>query len=704
MTRAAGVPLAFLLLTLAAAPAARRATPRPAAPRTDDPYLWLEDVEGKRALAWVAKRDEEARRAVAGTEEFQSLERRIRTILDSRERIPDVTKIGSRWYNFWQDRDHPRGLWRRTTLTEYRKKNPAWEPVLDLDRLSRDEKIEWVWHDPIRLPPHPERCLVQIARGGSDAQVVREFDLDAKSFVKGGFSLPEAKSAVAWKDRDLLYVATDFGPGSLTTSGYPRIVKEWKRGTPLSAAATVFEGKPTDVDVYGLHDFTPGFPRDIVSEDLSFFTNDVRVRRGDRWVALEKPPGAIADFFDEWLLLRLRQDWTIGRKTWTAGSLLAIRLDDFLAGKRSFDALFTPTSRAFLQSIAPTRATILMNILDNVQSKVRVARREGNRWRITDLPGVPRFSDTSVSAVDPLTSDDYFMTSTGFLTPTTLLLGRAGEGAPAALKRMPSFFDTTGLDVSQHFAVSKDGTRVPYFQVARRGLRLDGSAPTMVWGYGGFELAQLPYYSATAGVSWLTRGGVVVLANIRGGGEFGPRWHEAALLENRPRAYEDFIAVGEDLVRRRVTSPRHLGCWGGSNGGLLVGNVLTMRPDLWGAVVCEQPLLDMRRYSKLLAGASWMAEYGDPDDPRQWAFIRTFSPYQNVRKGVKYPPVLFTTSTRDDRVHPGHARKMAAKMLAYGNDVTFYENVEGGHAGASTHEQEAFMLALAYEFLWDHLK
>jgi prolyl oligopeptidase len=365
--------------------------------------------------------------------------------------------------------------------------------------------------------------------------------------------------------------------------------------------------------------------------------------------------------------------------------------------------LFRPTSRRFLQSISPTKNTILLNLLDNVESRIFVVRREGDRWVTAPIPGLPRFSDSSAGAVDARDSDDYFLTTKGFLAPTTLSLGTAGSGEPQPLKRMPSFFDPAGLTVSQHEAVSKDGTRVPCFEGSRKSLALDGKNPTVILGYGGFEIPYLPYYSGTAGAGWLTRGGVLVVANIRGGGEFGPAWHESALKANRGRAYEDFIAVAEDLVRRRVTSASHLGAMGGSNGGLLMGNIMTMRPDLWGAIVCESPLLDMKRYTHLLAGASWMEEYGDPDSP-EWSFLRKFSPYQNVERGVKYPPILLTTSTRDDRVHPGHARKMAARLLAYEDDALFWENTEGGHAGSSTNEQEAFLLALEYQFLWTHLR
>ncbi len=671
---------------------------------SQDPYLWLEDVTGKKALDWVAKRDTRSKQALAEGDGFKSMDARFLSILDSKAKIPFVTKIGTHYYNFWRDQDHQRGLWRRAMLAEYRKNQPAWETVIDLDSLSKAENENWVWNSVNPLPLDYTRCLVSLSRGGADATVVREFDLVTKSFVKDGFVLPEAKSSTAWRNHDALYVGTDFGPGSMTTSGYPRIVKEWKRGTPLSAAATIYECQPEDVTTEAFHDFTPGFDRDFVSRYPTFFTNEVFLLRDGKPVKLDKPDDADASVHREWLLLKLRTAWTVAGKTWPAGALLATRLDDFIAGRRDFDLLFEPTERKSLAGYSTTLHAVLVDELDNVKTRLYVLKHESSGWVRTPMPGLPEFGTVDANAVDDLKSDDYFLTLTDFLTPTTLYLGTAGGGPPEKLKQSPSFFDSKGLAVSQHEAVSKDGTRVPYFQVAPEHLKLDGTAPTMLTGYGGFEVSNTPYYGALSGSGWLEKGGVFALANIRGGGEFGPHWHQAALKANRPRAYEDFIAVAQDLIARKVTSTKHLGCIGGSNGGLLVGNMLTMRPDLFGAIVCESPLLDMRRYSKLLAGASWMGEYGDPSKPKEWAFIRTFSPYHNVKPGVAYPPTLFTSSTRDDRVHPGHARKMVAKMEAQGHDVLYYENVEGGHAGAADNKQAAFMSALAYTFLWQHLR
>ncbi len=670
----------------------------------DDPYRWLEEILGEKPIAWVKERNAESTGELTRSARFRALEGRIREILDSDARIPTIEKVGRYYYNFWRDAKNPRGLWRRTTLEEYRKDKPAWEVVLDLDELASQEHENWVWHGADALRPEYRRALVSLSRGGADAGVVREFDLEKKAFIKDGYSLPEAKSRVSWRNADSLFVGTDFGPGSLTDSGYPRIVKEWRRGTPLADAALVFEGRAEDMGVNAHRELTPGFERDIITRTPTFFTSETFLRRDGKLVKIDKPDDARASFHREWLLLQLRTDWTVGGKTYPAGALLAIDLEAFLKGDRGFDVLFEPTERKSLASVSPTRHSILLNELDNVRSRIEVLSRRDGRWHRESMPGLPEFVEASARAVNAEDSDDYFLHTAGFLTPTTLAMGTAGGGRAEPLKRLPALFDAKGLAVTQHEAVSKDGTRIPYFQVARAALALDGSNPSLLTGYGGFQLPRRPEYNPTVGAAWLEKGGVYVLANIRGGGEFGPRWHLAALKANRHKAYEDFIAVAEDLIGRKVTSPPRLGIVGRSNGGLLMGNMLTRRPDLFGAIVCGSPLLDMKRYSHLLAGASWMGEYGNPDIPEQWAFIRTFSPYHNVEKSTRYPRILITTSTRDDRVHPGHARKMAAKMREQGHDVLYYENIEGGHSAAADNKQRAFMDALDYTFLWNELR
>ncbi len=666
-----------------------------------DPHLWLEDVAGEKQLEWVRARNAESVQALAESERFQALERRLLAILDSKDRIPMVSKIGDRLYNFWRDAQNPKGVWRRTTLDEYRKPEPAWETVLDLDALATAEHENWVWHGATVLEPEDRICLVSLSRGGADADVVREFDLETKAFVPGGFALPEAKSSVAWRDRDSLFVASDFGPGSLTSSGYPRTVREWRRGAPLAAAAVVLEGKADDMRVGAYRDLTPGFERDFVYRQITFWTNELFLRRDGTLMKVDKPDDATAAVHREWLIVELRSDWEVGAKTYKAGSLLAADFDGFLAGRRELHVLFEPTDRSSLVAWAGTRHHILLTMLDNVRSRVEAATFVDRAWDREPLAGVPEFGTASATPVDEMESDDCWLVTSSPLEPSTLSIRSASTPAtpPERLKQTPAFFPAQGLEVEQHEAVSLDGTRIPYFQIGPADLPLDGSTPTLLYGYGGFEIPLVPSYTAIAGAAWLERGHVYVIANIRGGGEFGPRWHQAALKEKRPRAYEDFAAVAEDLVRRKVTSPRHLGIMGGSNGGLLVGNMLTRRPDLFGAVVCQVPLLDMRRFNKLLAGASWMGEYGDPDKPEEWAFIKSFSPYHNVDRTKRYPPILITTSTRDDRVHPGHARKMTALLLEQGKEVLYYENIEGGHGGAADNKQRAFMEALGWTFL-----
>ena len=668
----------------------------------DDPNLWLEDVTGEKALAWVRAQNAVSTAKLESAPGFKALQDRLLDILNSRERIPQVAKHGALYYNFWRDDKNPRGVWRRTTLEEYKKTAPAWETVLDLDQLAATEKENWVWHGYNVLKPSNDRCLIELSHGGADAAVIREFDMNSKQFVSDGFTVPEAKSEVAWRDRDTLYIGTDFGPGSLTSSGYPRIIKQWQRGTPLSQAHTVFEAQPTDESASVVVNHDHGEVYEFVGRAPTFFTDELLLRRGEKWVRIEKPADAILETFGKLLLLRLRSDWTVNNNTYPAGSLIAADFEDFLQGKRDFSVVFQPSDRVSLSAVADTQHYLVLTELDNVHSRPWLLRYAGGQWERTPIEA-PAFGSVGIEGIDPDESDDYFMTETDFLTPSSLLLGTAGKPGAEKIKSLPSFFDASGLEIQQFEAKSKDGTRVPYFQVSRKGLKLDGQNITLLTGYGGFEIPMLPGYSASRGAAWLERGGVFVLANIRGGGEFGPAWHEAARKEHRQRAYDDFIAVAEDLEARGVTSPKRLGIEGRSNGGLLMGVMLTERPELWGAIHCGSPLLDMRRYNKLLAGASWMDEYGDPDKPEDWAYIQKYSPYQNVRADKQYPPILITTSTRDDRVHPGHARKMAARLEEQGHQVLYYENIEGGHGAAANNRQSAYMDALAYTFFWNEL-
>ncbi len=672
-------------------------------PAMDDPYAWLEDVQGEKALAWVRERNAKAESELASTPEFERLEAELLAILDSDEKIPGVEKIGEYYYNFWRDKDHQRGIWRRTTLAEYRKDKPAWETIIDLDALNKAEGENWVWHGADCLKPEYERCLVALSRGGADADVTREFDLATKQWVEGGFFREEAKGALGWIDRDTVYVFTDFGEGSMTSSGYPRIVKEWKRGTPLASAKLVYEGKPDDMYIAAFRDHAPGFERDFVSRTIAFYNDELYLRGKDGGLAkIDAPNSANKSVHREWLTLELREPWTVGGRQYKAGALLATRFDDFMAGKREFEVLFEPDEHRALAGYTWTKSHLVLNVLEDVKSKLSVLTPGDAGWNRSAFAGAPEIGTVGVAAVDPDESEAVWLTATDFLTPTTLSLAQIGE-QPEQLKSNPVFFDGSKHVAEQHFATSKDGTRVPYFLVRPKDLAFDGKAPTLLYGYGGFEISLTPTYSGGVGKGWLEQGGVYALANIRGGGEYGPRWHQAALKGNRHKAYEDFAAVAQDLVDRNITSPAKLGTQGGSNGGLLMGNMLTQYPEKFGAIVVQVPLLDMKRYSHLLAGASWMAECGDPDKPEEWAFIRTFSPYHLFEPAKDYPPVLFTTSTRDDRVHPGHARKMMAKMLAADKDVRYYENIEGGHGGAADNKQAAHMQALAYTFLWQQL-
>ena len=669
----------------------------------NDPYLWLEEVQGDSALDWVRGQNARTEAALGAAPGFSALESRIRAILDSDANIPDVSKIGPYYYNFWQDAEHERGIWRRTTLEEYRKAEPEWETIIDLDALNREEKENWVWHGADCLRPDYELCLVSLSRGGADADVTREFNLKEKTWVEGGFYRPEAKGSLGWIDRDRVYVFTDFGPGTLTESGYPRIVKEWRRGTPMSDAKVVYEGTADDMYISAYHHDTPGFERDFVSRTIAFYNDELYHRGKDgKLTRIDAPNSANKSVFREWLLLELREPLTLGSSTWDAGSLLAARFDDFMAGKRDFTVLFAPSPTTSLAGYTWTKSRLILNVLEDVKNRLSVLTPGPKGWDRAPFAGAPPLGTVGVAAVDRDESDDVWLYVTDYLSPTTLSLVTPGK-APEKLKSMPEFFEAGEHVIEQHFATSKDGTRVPYFVVRPKNLAFDGTAPTLLYGYGGFEISLMPYYSGTVGAGWIERGGVYAVANIRGGGEYGPRWHQAALKANRPRAYEDFAAVAQDLVARKITSPARLGIEGGSNGGLLVGNMLTQYPELFGAVVVQVPLLDMQRYHKLLAGASWMAEYGDPDDPEQWEFIRTYSPYHLFRPDSTYPPTLFMTSTRDDRVHPGHARKMAAQMIDAGKNVRYYENIEGGHGGSATNAQAARMSALAWTFLWSEL-
>jgi prolyl oligopeptidase len=667
-----------------------------------DPFRWLEDVTGTAALDWVRERNAETVGELAGSR-FESLRDQIREVLDADDRIPYVRRRGQYLYNFWQDAEHPRGLWRRTTLEEYRRARPDWDILLDVDALADKEGENWVWQGATVLRPGGYRlALAQLSRGGADASVVREFDVEERRFVEDGFTVAEAKTNVGWIDADQIYVGTDFGPGSLTASGYPRVVKQWRRGTALSEATLIYEGQPEDVSVGAFHDPTEGFERDFVLRSIEFYRSQLFLRTSGGLVRVPVPEDAMAGVHREWLLVRTRSEWAKGGRTYPGGTLLAAPFDRFMNGDQDLTVLFEPDAHTSLAYHAWTRHHLILNMLHDVRSELAVLTppavpSPGAQWQRASLPGVPPFAQTDIAGTDPDDSDEYLLVSSSFTEPETLRRGDVG-GETETLKQEPAFFDSSGLSVRQFFATSADGTAIPYFVTGP-----DDPGPALLTGYGGFEHSLTPSYSGVIGRGWLERGGTYVVANLRGGGEYGPQWHLSAVKEHRHRVYEDFAAVAADLVSRGITAPARLGAEGGSNGGLLMGVMLTRYPQLFGAIVGQVPLLDMRRYNELLAGASWMAEYGDPRVPAEWEYLRPFSPYHNVSVTDQYPPVLFVTSTRDDRVHPGHARKMVALLRETGHDVSYHENIEGGHSAGADNEQRAFNWALMLEFLWRKL-
>jgi prolyl oligopeptidase len=680
----------------------RASTAAPAAPAiAADPYLWLEDVEGKKAIDWVKERNADSLKELAGDPRYEPLREQMRAILNAQDRIPAPAWRGGMIYNFWQDGEHVRGLWRRTTLAEYRKTEPKWELLLDFDKLGRDEKESWVYKGAECLAPRYARCLVSLSRGGKDAVVVREFDVLHATFAAGGFVVPEAKHSIAWLGDDALLVGSDFGPGSLTKSGYPRTLRRWTRGAPLSSAPTVFEGLETDVSVDPAV-FENASGRLVLAQvSKTFFETEYhRMTPDGKFRRLALPlDSEIQDWERGRLYVRLLKDWAVGGASFKAGTLVSVPDDayDEASMKGKVESIYVPDSRSSLASAFFLDGTLHLLIRENVVTRLYTAKRAPGAWART-LVSLPDNGTIGVAASDPF-RPELFVTYTSFLVPTTLTLIPRPGAAPEPLKSLPARFDAAPYEVKQLEAASADGTKVPYFLVRRKAAPVDGTTPTLLYGYGGFQAVYGPAYLETAGKAWLERGGAYALANIRGGGEFGPAWHQAALKKNRPRAFEDFEAVAQDLIARKYTSARRLGIMGGSNGGLLVGAVMTRRPELFHAVVCQVPLLDMLRYNKLLAGASWMGEYGDPDGTEREAIL-SYSPYQNLRKGAPYPRAFFVTSTKDDRVHPGHARKMVARLRQLGFDPLYFENIEGGHGAAADLEQRAKRTSLEYAYLY----
>ncbi|GLK48723.1 peptidase [Brevundimonas intermedia] len=708
MIRSSAAVLAALLAStsLTSVSMAQTASSAPAFATSEatDPYVWLEDVEGERAMAWVKDHNTRSLGVLQGDPRYEPLHQQALAIVQARDRIPSpgFTHDGH-IDNFWQDAQHVRGFWRRTTLDSYKTAEPQWEAVLDIDALAEAESANWVYKGSTCLAPEERYCLISLSNGGKDAVTLREFDTVTRSFVEGGFVLPESKGGATWVNKDTLLIARDFGVGTLTNSGYPMVVKRMTRGQSLDQADVLFMGEPTDVSVsgYTLRDADGVLKATLINRSIDFYSSETyRVSDDGAVVKLALPAKSdITGLVAGQLVVSLKQDWTApSGQEFKSGDLIAWPLDAWLEDQATPAVLvLRPTERQAVEGVNATRNTLVVALYDNVRGSVRIYRPGKTEWTHTTLD-LPQNVSVGVGSASE-TDDKVFVSVTGYLNPSSLWLADAATGVVEQVKSMPAKFDAAGMTVDQHEARSADGTMIPYFVVHKADMPLDGSNPTLLYGYGGFESSLLPGYSATVGKLWLERGGVYVIANTRGGGEFGPRWHEAALQQNRQRAHEDFQAVALDLIARDITSQPKLGVMGGSQGGLFMGAMLTQRPDLINAAVIQVPLFDMLRFHKLLAGASWIGEYGNPDVPEERAWIQAYSPYQNLRAGQPYPEVFIHTSTKDDRVHPGHARKAAARLEELGYPVLFYENTDGGHAAGANLQETARRLALEYTYL-----
>jgi prolyl oligopeptidase len=678
--------------------------PATLAPDAADPRQYLEEVEGEAALTWVRAQNEVALTRLGKDPRFEELRTKALAILTAKDRIaaPSFVK-GGKIENFWQDSEHVRGIWRQTDWESYAAGEPKWETILDIDALAKTEGKNWVYKGKSCLPPEETRCLIMLSDGGKDAVTVREFDRITRTFVDGGFVLPEGKQSASWVDKDTLYVSREWVKGEVTTSGYAYVTKALKRGQSLEAAVEVYRGEASDVSAgrYVLRDVTGAAVMDMSYRSPSFFERTYGFYTGTTAVYLPLPRTSSLDAYYEGQSVWLLKDPFTSKKgtLYPAGTLIAFDLKAALADPANIEPtlLLKPDASQSIEGTTQTRNRLLISMLNNVTGEVRVMDYRDGKWTSSHLD-LPANSNLTLGSTDD-ESDSLFAYATGFVQPTTLYRADAATGKVTRIKATPDRFDATGLKVEQLWATSKDGTKVPYFVVSKAGLKADGSTPTLLYAYGGFEVSMLPTYSGSTGKLWLERGGAYVLANIRGGGEFGPKWHEAGLKTKRQAIFDDFQAVAEDLIARKVTSPRRLGIMGGSNGGLLMGVQFTQRPDLWNAVVIQVPLLDMLRFNQLLAGASWMGEYGDPKVPEEAAFLRATSPYHNLKAGESYPEALIETSTKDDRVHPGHARKFAHLLQEAGLPVIYYENIDGGHSAAANLNETARRLAIEFTYL-----
>ncbi len=672
------------------------------APGGEDPHIWLEEIEGEKPLAWARAENEKTFGVLQKDPRYQRYYDEALQILQAKDRIPFVSIRRDGLYNFWQDQDHVRGILRRTTLASYRTAAPQWETVLDVDALSKAENANWVYKGMSCLPPEERRCLVNLSVGGKDASVIREFDTVDRKFVTGGFNLPEAKQTVAWIDADTVLVARDWGEGTLTKSGYPFVVKELKRGQALAQAREVYRGSADEnrADPFVLRDAAGKVHGVGVVRGINFFDREYVLLTNKGPVTLPLPKKAApAGIIDGRLLVTLREDWAAAPNLkFKTDSLVSYDLAEWKRDPRKAlpSLVFAAGPRQTLGGVATTKDKLILTILDNVRGQAFVYDHVGGAWKKTRV-ALPKNASIGVAAASD--EDDTAMFSvTDYLTPTTLWYFDAGTGKLETLKSSPARFDASRHMIEQFQATSKDGTKIPYFVVRPKNMKFDGSTPTLLNGYGGFQIPQVPGYLGTSGKLWLEQGNAYVVANLRGGGEFGPSWHQTAQGANKQRTWDDFIAVAEDIIRRKITSPRRLGVVGGSQGGLLVGTAITQRPDLFNAAIVQVPLFDMIRYNKMGAGASWIGEYGDPEKPEQRAWIEGYSPYQKLVAGKTYPTPFFLTSTKDDRVHPGHGRKAAAKMAALGQPYYYYENIDGGHAAAANLAEAARFQALQYTY------
>ncbi|OAF15225.1 prolyl oligopeptidase family serine peptidase [Bradyrhizobium neotropicale] len=677
--------------------------PTPSAP-DDDPWLWLEEVEGVRALDFVERQNRLTLEKFGGPA-FARDRDTLAAIYDRPDNIPYVSRCDGLLYNLWKDANHPRGLWRRTTTAEFRKPNPSWEMLLDIDRLAAKEGEDWLLNGSSSLPGDAPQTMLSLSRGGSDAVTLREFDLNTKSFVAGGFTLPEAKGGAAWVDPDTLLLSSAIGEDMATTSGYARTVRLWRRGQPVGQARVVFETTSDRMSAYCDVDRTGEAPRILFVDRQDFFNFDVWLgTEQGASVKLDLPSDIWLQLHGDWIALKLRSAWTVGGVTHPADTVLGISLSAFLAGQRNFAVIFPPSPRRALQGLFWAKGRLVLSILDELRPVFEICTPSAAGWSSTRLPGLPAIGVVDVWRFDSHESEsngDLLANVQDPLTPPSLMLIEPDVASPTVLKQAPRTFNADGLIVTQHEAISIDGERIPYVQTGPAGVT--GDAPVYMSAYGGFGLSVKPYYNSGLGKLWLERGGTIVQANLRGGGEFGTRWHDAGRLAGKRLSHDDFAAVAADLVRRGVTRAKRIAAQGGSNGGILITNMLTRYPERFGALFCTIPLIDMRRYTKLLAGASWIAEYGDPDKPEEWEWLQTYSAYHNAKRGQPYPPILIATTRRDDRVHPGHARKMAAKLHAMGYEAYFYEPAAGGHGYGKDNKERAGFEVLGFRFLKDKI-